>query len=154
MEGAKQMVTLLESFPKERFKHIISFKEVQLNRFKVMAGLPINNSKTTLQDKHISLTELKDMVTRTSSPLGLQKTMLNKLQETLLKDQLDSFAIKEQITSLKNVMNNKYRDYYQVGDKLMKPAGNPEYYERLLNEITGKSKESFLSALKVVFFGK
>lgn len=154
MEGAKQMVTLLERFPKERFKHLINFKEVQLNRFKSMAGLPIDTNQATSQEKKMSLAELKDMVNRTSGPLGLQRTMLNKIQETLPKDQFDQFEIKQQMNSLNNIINNKYRDYYKVGDKLLRPAGNPEYYERLLNEITGKSKESMFSALRVIFFGK
>lgn len=152
-EGAKQMVRLLESFPKERIKHMISFKETQLARFRRVAGVQLENNTISNKPK-LSIHEIKDMLYRTKGPLGLQRDVLKKIQTAIPKDQFTEQYLKKQIISLENLMSNKYKDYYDVGDKMYKPAGNPNYYSRLMDEINGKKKETFLSAMKVIFFGK
>ena len=63
-------------------------------------------------------------------------------------------SIQEQIKSLENIMSNKYKNYYEVGDKLYKPAGNPFYYQRIMDEIQGKKKENIFTAARTVLFGK
>lgn len=62
--------------------------------------------------------------------------------------------LKLQYISLRDLVNDKFKNYYKLGDKLMRPKGNPEYYERLMAEINGKSKETWGSAIRTVVFGK
>ncbi|KAG0670747.1 Cytochrome B pre-mRNA-processing protein 6 [Kluyveromyces marxianus] len=150
-ESAKNLVRLLEKFPKERVKHLISFRETQLDRFKPLAG--IETAKSSEQTKP-SLSEIKDIINRTSGPLGLKKDLLKKVQEALPEERFNEVEIQEQINSLNAIMSNKYKTYYAVGDKLYKPAGNPNYYQRLDDEIAGKNKETLFTAMRTVVFGK
>lgn len=152
-EGAKQMVKLLEKFPQERMKHMISFKQTQLDRFRRVAGLQVDN-KIDSNEPKLSINDIKDMLNRSKGPLGLQRDVLKRIQAVIPRDQFTEQDLKRQISSLENIMCNKYKDYYDVGDKLYKPAGNPNYYVRLMDEINGKKKETFISAMKVIFFGK
>lgn len=155
-EGGKQMVRLLEKFPEERMKHMVSFKQTQLNRFKRVAGLntddKVNNSGEN--DAKLSINEIKDMLSRSKGPLGLQRDVLKKIQSVIPRDQFTEQDLRKQVESLQNLMSNKYQNYYDVGDKMYKPVGNPQYYSRLMDEINGKKKETFFSAMKVIFFGK
>ena len=123
-EAAKQLVGVLEKFPAERIRHIVSFKSSQIERFKRVAGL--SGTDGWNESKKASIDEIKDIISRTSAPLGLQNTL----------------------------MSNKYKTYYDVGDKLYKPAGRPNYYQRILDEVQGKQKETFFSAFRTVVFGK
>ncbi|CUS21992.1 LAQU0S04e05710g1_1 [Lachancea quebecensis] len=149
--AAVQLVKTIEKLPTERMKHMVSLKESQLERFKPVAGMGAgahgSKQKPTLQ-------EIKDIISRTSGPLGLQKEALKKVQEALPQEQYTVEAIQEQTKSLNNILSNKYRDYYAVGDKLLKPQGNPAYYQRLMDEIEGKKKETFWTAMRTVVLGK
>lgn len=150
-ESAKQLVKLLEKLPEQRIKHLVSFKDSQLNRFKPVAGL---ESNTSADSNKPTLAEIKDIINRTSGPLGLKNDLLKKVQDALPQEQFTETQIQEQIKSLSSLMDDKYKKYYNVGDKLYKPAGNPVYYERLMNELEGKNKETLFSALRTVVFGK
>lgn len=150
-EAAKQIVKTLEKFPKERIKHLVSFKESQLDRYRPVAGLESNSKDST---KRPSLEDIRDIINRTSGPLGLKKDLLKKVQNALPQEHLTADSIHEQIKSLDNIMSNKYKNYYDVGDKLYRPNGNPQYYQRLMDEIEGKKKETIFTAFRTVVFGK
>lgn len=150
-EAAKHIVKCLERFPEDRFKHLVSFKDVQINRFKRIAGLPGTGEGA---EKKPGLSDVKDMISRTSGPLGLQKDFLKRLQGVLKNDILTEQDLSRQKRSLDVLMSNKYKNYYDVGEKLYKPSGNPQYYKRLMDEITGQKKENMLTGLRTVFFGK
>lgn len=152
-EGAKHLVRMFQKLPEERIKHIVSFKKTQMDRFKRIAGLPVENGIDN-PAKTPSIAEIKDIMNRTSGPLGLQKDLLRKMQAAIPQDQFTEEGINTQIKSLQSLVDNKYKNYYEVGDKLYRPAGNPQYYERILAEITGKGQETFLSGLRTVIFGK
>lgn len=151
-EAAKQLVGVLEKFPAERIRHIVSFKSSQIERFKRVAGL--SGTDGWNESKKASIDEIKDIISRTSAPLGLQKDLLKKMQAAIPEDNLSEQSIKEQIRALNTLMSNKYKTYYDVGDKLYKPAGRPNYYQRILDEVQGKQKETFFSAFRTVVFGK
>ncbi|SCU88201.1 LAMI_0D09164g1_1 [Lachancea mirantina] len=150
-EAALKLVKGLEQLPLERIKHIVSLKESQIERYSPVAGL--GSSKNDGKAKP-SLEDIKDIISRTSGPLGMQKDALKKIQAALPQEQFTVDGIQEQIRSLQALLSNKNKNYYDVGDKLYKPAGNPIYYQRLLDEIEGKKKETFLTALRTVLFGK
>lgn len=59
-----------------------------------------------------------------------------------------------QYLSLRDLVNDKYKNYYKLDEKLIRPKGNPHYYERLLTELKGESKETLFTAIKTVIFGK
>lgn len=59
-----------------------------------------------------------------------------------------------QYISLRDLVNDKYKTYYALDDKLLRPKSNPEYYERLMSDVKGEKKETFLSAARTVLFGK
>lgn len=151
-DAAKQLVSVLERFPAQRIRHIVSFKDSQIERFKRVAGLSVSDDSNN--GKKASIEEIRDIINRTSGPLGLQKDLLKKMQAALPDDELSVQSIEEQIKSLNALTSNKYKNYYDVGDKLYKPAGNPQYYQRILDEIEGKKKETFMSAFRTVVFGK
>lgn len=152
-DAAKRLVKSLEKFPNERIKHLVSFKDLQIQRFNHIAGLK-NISGTETSVNKPSLSEIKDIINRTSGPLGLNKDLLKKIQASLPQDNFTEQNILEQIKALDNITSDKYKSYYEVGDKLYKPNGNPEYYQRILDELNGKKKENLFSAFRTVIFGK
>merc|ERR1712080_746621 len=80
--------------------------------------------------------------------------------------QIDRFSNKEitsnildhdmrlQYMALRNLVNDKYKRYYKLDDKLLKPKGNPRYYDRIMSEIKGEKKETFWTAIRTVVFGQ
>ena len=152
-EGAKHVVRLLEKYPNENFHYLVSFKKTQLNRFKRVAGLPTETTEDQANSTSFkaSVGEIKDIINRTSGPLGLQKDLLRKMQAAIPHDNFTEADIREQINALQNIIDNKYQKYYDVGDKLRHPAGNPEYYQTILDEIEGRQKAGILTAIKTIF---
>ncbi|EMG47143.1 CBP6 Cytochrome B pre-mRNA-processing protein 6 [Candida maltosa Xu316] len=59
-----------------------------------------------------------------------------------------------QYTALKNLCNDKYKNYYELDDKLLKPKGNPNYYDRIMAAVNGQNQETMLSTIRTVVFGK
>ncbi|CAH2350452.1 hypothetical protein CLIB1423_01S10418 [[Candida] railenensis] len=62
--------------------------------------------------------------------------------------------LKLQYISLRDLVNDKYKNYYTLDDKLLRPKGNPEYYNRIMADIRGEKKETIFSAFRTVVFGK
>ncbi|KAF4001486.1 Cytochrome B pre-mRNA-processing protein 6 [Saccharomyces cerevisiae] len=154
-DSAKKLVNLLEKYPKDRIHHLVSFRDVQIARFRRVAGLPkVDDKGKSIKEKKPSLDEIKSIINRTSGPLGLNKEMLTKIQNKMVDEKFTEESINEQIRALSTIMNNKFRNYYDIGDKLYKPAGNPQYYQRLINAVDGKKKESLFTAMRTVLFGK
>lgn len=137
-EAAKALVKQLELIPKEKLTSL-SFKEVQLNRYRPAAGLK-NPEKT----KKSSISE---MVSK-ANPYTIKEPQLKK------KESFTETDILQQIKALKSISSNQYRDYYYPGDKLIRPQGNSNYYEKLLSEISGESKENLFTGLRTVVLGK
>ncbi|CCH45242.1 Cytochrome B pre-mRNA-processing protein 6 [Wickerhamomyces ciferrii] len=137
-EAAKTLVKLLDAVPKERLT-TLSLKEVQLYRYRPLAGLknPENNQKASISD-----------IVAKVNPYSIKEPQLTKEEHVTEED------ILQQIKSLKSINSNQYRDYYNPGDKLLKPKGHPEYYERLLAEINGESKENLITGMRTVMLGK
>ncbi|ONH65009.1 Cytochrome B pre-mRNA-processing protein 6 [Cyberlindnera fabianii] len=137
-ETAKLLVQTLESFPKEKLTDL-SFKEVQLERFRPVAGLA-NPTKT----KGKTLVE----IVKEAHPYAIKDIEISS-DENFAEE-----SLVQQIKSLRSIQSNQYRDYYYVTDKLLKPAGNPGYYDRLLAEINGEGKENLMTGLRTVLLGK
>ncbi|CAI4055494.1 hypothetical protein SKDZ_02G2260 [Saccharomyces kudriavzevii ZP591] len=154
-DTAKKLVNLLEKCPKDRIPHLVSFKDVQMARFRRVAGLPnVDDKGKSIKERKPSLDEIKSIINRTSGPLGLSKEMLAKIQNKVVDEKFTEESINEQVRALSTIMSNKFRNYYDVGDKLYKPAGNPYYYQRLIDAVDGKKKENFFTAMRTVIFGK
>lgn len=149
-QAAKNIIALIKELPDERIRHLVSFKDVQLQRFSKVAEVDLQATPKTKP----TLEEIKDILNRTKSPLGLQKSMLKKFADTIPEEEMSEETILQQIRALKTLQSNKFKNLYEVGDKLYKPAGNPDYYQRILDELSGKKKETFMSAIRTVVFGK
>lgn len=109
-------------------------------------------SKVEIKDKILSLLKTlpKDRIQHYASFRDVQIERFtnqdyNKVSE---KD------LKLQYIALRDLVNDKYKNYYKLDDKLLTPKGNPEYYTRLMKEIKGEGKETFFTAMKTVIFGK
>lgn len=80
-----------------------------------------------------------------------------QIERFLNKDVVDSISEKDlklQYISLRDLVNDKYKNYYKLDDKLLKPKGNPQYYERILSEIKGENKETWGSTVRTIVYGK
>ncbi|ODQ58835.1 hypothetical protein WICANDRAFT_55030 [Wickerhamomyces anomalus NRRL Y-366-8] len=84
--------------------------------------------------------------------LSLKEVQLNRYRP--VAEEFTESDILQQIQALKSISSNQYRDYYYPGDKLIRPQGNPDYYERLLAEISGEGKENLFTGLRTVVLGK
>ncbi|CCD22958.1 Cbp6p NDAI_0A08040 [Naumovozyma dairenensis CBS 421] len=155
-DGAKQIIKILQEFPEDRIKHLASFKDIQTKRFQQIAGANVNNSNdnSIKNSKNPSVEDIKNLISSNPTSLALQKDLIKKMKNALQKDHFDEQSIQEQINSMNNLVSNKYKNYYKLGDKLYKPAGNPTYYQRIMDELQGKKKETLLSAARTVIFGK
>ena len=150
---ANRIVTFIMELPEDRIQHYADFKKIQLQRFAKVAN-PDLKTETTTKNDGLSLSDVKDMLTRTKSPLGLQKSVLKKFAQAVPQENWNEVLLSQQLTALDSLKNNSYKKMYDVTDKLYKPEGNPQYYQRLYDEITGKSKENFFTAMKTVISGK
>lgn len=152
-EIAKKIVTFIKGLPEDRIQHYADFKNIQLERFAKVANINLKTKKSD-ENEGLSLSDVKDMLTRTKSPLGLQKSVLKKFAQAVPQENWNQTLLTQQLNALNSLNNNTYKKMYDVTDKLYKPEGNPQYYQRLYDEITGKSKENFFTAMKTVISGK
>ncbi|KAL6935282.1 hypothetical protein ACO0R3_000324 [Hanseniaspora guilliermondii] len=150
---ATRIVNFIKELPEDRIQHYADFKNIQLQRFAKVAN-PSMKTEDTKKNDGLSLSDIKDMLTRTKSPLGLQKSVLKKFTQAVPQENWNETLLTQQLSALDSLKNNTYKKMYDVTDKLYKPEGNPQYYQRLYDEITGKSKENFFTAMRTVFTGK
>lgn len=110
-------------------------------------------SRSEITQKTISLLKTlpKDRVKHYASFKDVQLARFENPEAVASISEKD---LKLQYLSLRDLVNDKYKNYYKLDDKLLKPKGNPEYYNRLLGEIKGEKKESFLTAMRTVIFGR
>ncbi|KAK9320125.1 hypothetical protein V1517DRAFT_330403 [Lipomyces orientalis] len=55
-----------------------------------------------------------------------------------------------QVKSIEDLLDNKYKKMYPITDKLMKPAGKPDYYKLLTKEIeNGPVEPTFWQKVKI-----
>lgn len=85
---------------------------------------------------------------------SFKDVQLERFQNKEIIDQVSEKDLKLQYISLRDLVNDKYKNYYKLDDKLLKPKGNPAYYDRLIGELRGEKKENFFSAMRTVLFGK
>lgn len=105
------------------------------------AGKIVNLIKTLPKDNLKHYTLFKDV-------------QLQRFQDELVVDAISEKDLKLQYASLRDLVNDKYKNYYPVGDKLLKPKSNPAYYDRLMAEIRGEKRELLMLAIKMVYTGK
>lgn len=110
-------------------------------------------SRAEITQKTVSLLKTlpKDRLKHYAS---FKDVMLERFQDPERLLQVTDKDLKLQYSSLRDLVNDKYKNYYKLDDKLLKPKGNPEYYTRLMSEIRGEKKESLFSAMRTVVFGK
>lgn len=109
--------------------------------------------KVEITEKILSLLKTlpKDRIKHYASFKDVQiERFLNKE----VVDKISEQDLKLQYVSLRDLVNDKYKNYYKLDDKLLKPKGNPLYYDRLMAELRGEKKESLSSAVRTVVFGK
>lgn len=138
------LLSKIEKLPAERLKYSISFKESQYERFRLLTGAP---KKYVIQPKQPTVKEI--IFNKLSS-----KKNGDDIKKQVFTENLTEDGLKQMVHSLDNLTSNKFKNYYDVGEKMTKPAGYPYYYERLLREIKGENKETFFSTVRTVVFGK
>ncbi|ODV58602.1 Cbp6p ASCRUDRAFT_72530 [Ascoidea rubescens DSM 1968] len=138
VEASRALIRQINLLPYEKLKPSISFKESQYERYRKIANLP----------QQFEIPYIKPAISEVDFKDEPRDNNTESLKTLTLKD------FERQINSLKSLSENKFKKYYEVGDKLYKPNGKPEYYERLMKEINGESKAGIFTALKEVFFRK
>lgn len=110
-------------------------------------------SKAEIAEKILSVLKTlpKDRIKHYAS---FKDTQLARFLDPAFIGKTDEKDLKLQYIALRDLVNDKYRNYYKLDDKLLKPKGNPQYYERIMAEINGESKENWISAMRTVVFGK
>lgn len=111
------------------------------------------SSKTAITEKILSLLKTlpKDRIKHYAS---FKDVLIERFLNKDVVDTISEQDLKLQYISLRDLVNDKYKNYYKLDDKLLKPKGNPQYYERLMAELKGEKKESFSSAVRTVVFGR
>ena len=110
-EGAKQLLKVLERFPDERIKHLVSFKQLQMDRFRYLSGeKAATGTDSTATSKGPTIADIKNIINRTSGPLGLQKDLLKKMQSITPVSYTHLDVYKRQVQG--NYEFNQYRLKY------------------------------------------
>ncbi|ABN66848.2 predicted protein [Scheffersomyces stipitis CBS 6054] len=111
------------------------------------------STKNEIAQKIVALLKTlpKDRIKHYASFKDVQ---LERFQNKDLVAGISEKDLKLQYASLRDLVNDKYKNYYKLDDKLLVPKGNPNYYTRIMAEIRGEKKTSFLDAMKIVTFGK
>lgn len=111
-----------------------------------------SRAHTEITEKILSLlrTLPKDRIKHYAS---FKDTQIERFSSNVVKD-ISEKDLKLQYMSLRDMVNDKYKNYYKLDEKLLRPKGNPAYYERILSELKGEKKESFSTAVRTVVFGK
>ncbi|CDK29973.1 unnamed protein product [Kuraishia capsulata CBS 1993] len=140
-EKARQLIKLLEKLPDDRVKHFASFKQTQIDKFNPIAGLQSTSTKKRSRG-------ITDIVK--TSVIQTEVTEPRPIKTDLYTEPV----LDRQIVALKNILNDKHSKFYPLGDKLLRPKGNPNYYDRLVDNLTGEKKENFLRGMWTVVTGK
>ncbi|KAI5953667.1 hypothetical protein KGF54_003039 [Candida jiufengensis] len=106
-------------------------------------------SKTQITEKIIQLLKTlpKDRLKHYAS---FKDSQLQRFENTQIVQDISEKDLKLQYIALKELVNDKYKNYYKLDDKLLKPKGNPDYYNRLISEIKGEKKETLFTAIRTV----
>ncbi|EGV60251.1 hypothetical protein PSN45_001996 [Yamadazyma tenuis] len=110
-------------------------------------------SRVEIKDKIVALLKTlpKDRIQHYTS---FRESQLDRFTTGTTVTDIPEKDLKLQYIALRDLANDKYKNYYKLDDKLLRPKGNPEYYERLMSEIKGEKKETFWTAIRTVVFGK
>lgn len=111
------------------------------------------SAKIAIQKKIVGVLESipKDRIKHYAS---FRDSQIARFKDEKFISSLSEKELNEQYVALARISKNKYRDYYKLSDKLLTPKGNPEYYNKIMAEIKGESKENLFTAFKTVVFGK
>ncbi|GAA5810778.1 hypothetical protein MFLAVUS_004204 [Mucor flavus] len=67
---------------------------------------------------------------------GMKQILSKKVEETFRtgqgKDTLDLNKQRKELEALEFLLDNKFKDKYPISDKILTPAGNPNYYSKLV----------------------
>lgn len=85
---------------------------------------------------------------------SFKDTQIARFSDPETTAQILDHDMRLQYIALRNLVNDKYKRYYRLDEKLLKPKGNPQYYERIMNELKGEKKETIWTAIRTVVFGK
>lgn len=112
-----------------------------------------NMSKAEIAEKILSVLKTlpKDRIKHYASFKDVQ---IARFLDPAFVEKTTEDELKLQYSALRDLVNDKYKNYYKLDDKLLKPKGNPSYYDRIMSEINGEGKENWLSAMRTVVFGK
>lgn len=151
---AKKIVSLLLKFPKDRIRHNATFRTAQIERFCSIGGFPV--PKSIVEEKKQAEEQRKAATTIDTKKI---KEVVWGNHDKPVNYQNDMFTediLQQQYKSLKHIYEGKWANYYKIDAKLLTPKGNPNYYNRLLENMKedGQAKESFLSAFKTIMTGK
>ena len=151
---AKKIVSVLQQFPADTVKHYASFKYTQIERFCNIGGIQVPKEvkdEKAIQDK-------KQQVIIKLDPAKLKRMIFSETDEkpNYQNNLFNEDILKQQYKSLKNIHDNKWSKYYTISNKLIEPKGNPNYYNRLLGDVTkgGQKKEGLFTAFKTIITGK
>ncbi|CAO3655275.1 unnamed protein product [Mucor hiemalis] len=63
---------------------------------------------------------------------------------------LDLEVARKELAALESLLENTFKDKYPISDKILTPAGNPNYYSKLVSSLEA-SKDGSRSALAKLF---
>lgn len=137
---AREIVGLLQRLPADRLVHPVLFQRAQIVRFKKAAGMELTPEEQAVPKKRI--VEIVKEITFKEQP------------QEVVEEVMTEEGCRRQLASLKRLLANEAGDKYKAGEVLLRPQGNPEYYERLVRELDGEGNETLGSAIRVVMRGK
>jgi cytochrome b pre-mRNA-processing protein 6 len=113
---------------------------------KKQISLPISfvmTSKSTIQQLYRQFLRLADrwpndpLRPKANFRVTLRQTIKDRFREPIDSNTLQTRLqqAKEQLKALELILNNTYKEAYPLSKRILRPASNPTYYEKLLSEL-------------------
>ncbi|CAO3629592.1 unnamed protein product [Cunninghamella blakesleeana] len=88
----------------------------------------------------------------------MKQILTTRVEETFrkpLQNENEPFDIEEakkQLDALERLLDNEFKQKYPLSDKILSPAGNPNYYSSLMSSLTASKDDKKTGLAR--FFGK
>ncbi|GMG20942.1 unnamed protein product [Ambrosiozyma monospora] len=153
-KSAQKIVNLLQKLPADHVKHFASLKFTQIERFCNIGGIPI--PKSVQEEQLIEQKKQQKLIKIDTKKLKRMVFAEKDEAPNYQREIFDDEILTQQYISLKNIGDNKWSKFYPIGDKLLQPKGNPNYYTRLMGDVEkgGQTRESIFDAFKTILTGK
>ncbi|CCX09296.1 hypothetical protein FPQ18DRAFT_336129 [Pyronema domesticum] len=129
----RQYINLVNHWPIDPLRPTVSFQNMLADRVERYFGTHAQADET---------------IPTQNTPLRAETIAKEGAHEAVAKPvvKFDQALIEKEINVLGNLLEDRFKKAYPVSDTMLKPKSNPEYYEKLLQELDEAPSRSWWQA--------